>query len=854
MDDRISPVIMRLESGTQLSHYKIISPLGKGGMGEVYRAKDLRLGREVAIKVLPESLAQDRDLLSRFEKEAKALAVLAHSNILTIFDFGNDNGISYTVTEILDGEPLRSKITSSRLLSKQVVEISSAIAEGMSAAHSKGIIHRDLKPENIFLCSDGRIKILDFGLVHWNPKVNVEQMSSASTQHPPTEVTSLMGTVPYMSPEQLSGSKIDSRTDIFSFGCILYEMISGTHPFLRKTFMETVAAILKDEPAKPSASESDTPPLLEKMLFRCLNKNPEERYHSAKDLAYDLASLRNDFDSPSPIAVQPVTSAKARSIWPGIAVALMAISLILLAVFLLRQKQTASVSQKIDRSIAVLPFSNMNADKEDEYFSDGITEDIITHLSKVGELKVVSRTSSMRYKNSGKSLQQISSELHVASVLEGSVRRQGDELRIVAQLIDAKSDNHIWAETYDREMKDIFAIQSDVAQKIAAALQAKLMPEEKRKIEKIPTQNIMAYDNYLKGRQYYLRYQSKYNDAAIEFFQKAVDADSNFALAYVGLCDSYAMQKAYDISTGSFDQALNACNKALSIDPDLVLAYIALQKVYGFYGFNKKAEEAIQKAYILDPNNVMVVARLGTDYLSNGNLVEALRLTKRAIELEPTNAFGYFTMGTIYYRLADFKQAEIYLKKSHELQPDLDFPMSYLVQVYISQGKFEQAREAAKLINLSNPNRMYDLMGLTEHMAKNYPKAIEYLSKGKNPFLRGRLADALFKTGHNVEAKQLFDQFKQKTLEDARQDPEMISVLRGSDQDAHYLVAIIFAMDGDKQQAFNQLQNACEKGYYYYDFLERDPLFEGMRNDPQYQSIIQQMKSKAEEARRKLST
>ena len=229
---------MRLESGAQLGHYKIISPLGKGGMGEVYRAKDLRLGREVAIKVLPESLAQDRDLLSRFEKEAKALAVLAHSNILTIFDFGNDNGISYTVTEILDGEPLRSKITSSRLLSKQVVEISSAIAEGMSAAHSKGIIHRDLKPENIFLCSDGRIKILDFGLVHWNPKVNVEQMSSASTQHPPTEVTSLMGTVPYMSPEQLSGSKIDSRTDIFSFGCILYEMISGTHPFLRKTFMD----------------------------------------------------------------------------------------------------------------------------------------------------------------------------------------------------------------------------------------------------------------------------------------------------------------------------------------------------------------------------------------------------------------------------------------------------------------------------------------------------------------------------------------------------------------------------------------------------------------------------------------
>ncbi|HEY7160631.1 MAG TPA: protein kinase, partial [Acidobacteriota bacterium] len=651
---------MRLEPGTQLGHYKIISTLGTGGMGEVYRAKDLRLGREVAIKVMPESLAQDPDLLVRFEKEAKALAVLAHPNILTIFDFGNDNGISYTVTEILDGEPLRSKISGSRLSWKQVVEISGAIAEGMSAAHSKGIIHRDLKPENIFLCSDGRIKILDFGLVHWNPKVAVEQMSSASTQLPPTEVTRLMGTVPYMSPEQLSGSKIDFRTDIFSFGCILYEMISGTHPFLRKTFMETVAAILKDEPPKPSMREADTPPPLERMLFRCLNKNPDDRYHSAKDLAYDLASLRNDFVSPSPIPVQPISPAKKHSPVPWIVAGSLTIFVIILAVFLLRQKQTASpIPQKVERSIAVLPFSNMNTDKEDEYFSDGITEDIITHLSKIGDLKVVSRTSSMRYKNSDKSLQQIGNELNVATVLEGSVRRQGDKLRIVAQLIDARSDNHIWAETYDREMKDIFAIQSDVAQKIASALQAKLMPDEKKKIEQIPTQNLVAYDYYLKGRQYYFRYQSQSNDTAIQFFQKAVDADPNFALAYVGLCDSLAMQESYGVTGASFDAAMNACNKALSIDPNLAVAYATLYKVYTFYGFTQKGEEALQKAYELNPNDPVVIGRLGSFYQDRGKLADALRFTKKFIELEPTNAFGYFTLGTIYYDAADFSQAEI---------------------------------------------------------------------------------------------------------------------------------------------------------------------------------------------------
>ncbi|MCI0616159.1 protein kinase [bacterium] len=835
---------MRLEDGAQLGHYKIISPLGKGGMGEVYRAKDLRLGREVAIKVLPESLAEDPDLLQRFEKEAKALAVLAHPNILTIFDFGNDNGISYAVTEILDGEPLRSKISNSRLSWKQVIEISGAISEGMSAAHSKGIIHRDLKPENIFLCSDGRIKILDFGLVHWNPKVAVEQMSSASTQLPPTEVTKLMGTVPYMSPEQLSGSKVDSRTDIFSFGCILYEMISGTHPFLRKTFMETVAAILKDEPPKPSMNKSDTPPPLERMLFRCLNKNPEDRYHSAKDLAYDLATFRNDFVSPSPIPPQSVSTIKKQSRWPRIAAALLIVCVLLLAVFLLRQKQTAVVAKKIERSIAVLPFSNMSTDKEDEYFSDGITEDIITHLSKVGDLKVISRTSSMRYKGSNKSLQQIGSDLKVATVLEGSVRRQGDKLRIVAQLIDAKTDNHIWAETYDREMKDVFAIQSDVAQKIASALQAKLMPEEKKKIEQIPTQNLVAYDYYLKGRQYYFRYQPQYNENAIQFFQKAVEADPNFALAYVGLCDGYVMQKGYGVPGASFELALDTCNKALSINPNLAVAYSTLYKVYTFYGFIQKGEEAIQKAYELDPNNAMVVGRLASDNLKKGKLVEAFRFSKRALELEPTNAFEHFTMGTIYFALADFTQGEIFLKNSIELQPDLDFPHVYLVRLYISQGNFKQAMETAKELNLTNPKLMFDLMGLTEGMSQNYPKAVEYFPKGNRRFLEGRFAHALIKTGRIEEGQKILEETKQIIFKQINEGQK--------DSDLQYFAAMAFCIEGNKEQAFKHLQNACDEGYYYYQFVERDPIFEGIRSDPEYQKAIECMKSKIAEARREL--
>jgi tetratricopeptide (TPR) repeat protein len=450
----------------------------------------------------------------------------------------------------------------------------------------------------------------------------------------------------------------------------------------------------------------------------------------------------------------------------------------------------------------------------------------------------------MRYKNSNKSLQEIGTELKVAAVLEGSVRRQGDKLRIVAQLIDAKTDNHIWAETYDREMKDVFAIQSDVAQKIASALQAKLMPEEKKQIEQIPTQDLVAYDYYLKGRQYFLRYQTQYNENAIQFFQKAIDADPNFTLAYVGLCDSLAMQKPYGVPGASFDAAMDACKKALSIDPNLATTYSTLYKVYTFYGFIEKGEEAIQKAYELDPNNAIVVGRLGSEYLEKGKLVEAFRLTKRFLELEPTNAFGYFTMGIIYYDLADFRQAELSLKKSIELQPDLDFPYIALVRLYISQGRFKQALETARGLNSTEPKLMFDLMGLTEGMSGNYQKTVEYFPKGTRRFLEGRFAHALLKTGRTKEAQKVLEETKQKILELLKE--------RQRDQNLEYFATVIFATQGSKDEALKYLQNACDDGYWYYHFLERDPIFEGMRKDPQFQQIIENMKSRVAEARHEL--
>ncbi len=517
-------------------------------MGEVYRARDKKLDRDVAIKVLPESVAADAETLARFEREAKAVAALSHPNILAIFDFGTHEGTAYAVTELLEGETLRGKLDAGPITQKKAVDYALQVAKGLSAAHEKGVVHRDLKPENLFVTKDGHLKILDFGLAKRVEAVTPGKETSAPTGSGHTEPGTVMGTAGYMSPEQVKGLPVDYRSDIFSLGAILYELLSGKKAFKRDTSAEAMAAIMRDEPPELSESGRNISPALDRVVRHCLEKDPERRFHSAHDLAFDLEAL-SDVSAPASGArtIRPKPAWRRRTAL-GFGGVVAAGLLVLVAVLLWRTRGgksgAPSASAPDRKSVAVLPFQNLSPDPENAFFADGMTEDILTQLSKIRDLKVISRSSVMRYKGTQKPIQTIAAELGVGAVLEGSVRRAGSRVRIVGQLIDARTDEHLWAETYDRELKDVFAIQSEVAQQIAAALRATLSPAEKKRIEQNPTRNLAAYDQYLKGRELYYRYRKADNESALGLFQKALELDPGFALAYAGLGDAYAQRRS----------------------------------------------------------------------------------------------------------------------------------------------------------------------------------------------------------------------------------------------------------------------------------------------------------------------
>ena len=592
-------------------------------MGEVYRARDPRLGRDVAIKVVPASFSDDPDRLRRFEQEARAAGVLNHPNIIAVYDVGEHEGAPYVVSELLEGETLRAVLEEGRLSPRRALDCALQIAQGLAAAHDKGIVHRDLKPENLFVTRDGRLKILDFGLAKLTrPETEAGPSTEAPTASPGTEPGVVLGTLDYMAPEQARGRPADVRSDIFAFGAILYEMLSGERAFHRDSAADTMSAILKEDPLDLSAVSQGTPPGLVRIARHCLEKKPEQRFQSAHDLAFDLSAVDAEVARPEPRA-----RGRAALVWAGAAVIAL---LAALAVLLLRTRGglglRPSASGSDRKSIAVLPFQNLSPDPENAFFADGMTEDILTQLAKIRDLKVISRTSVMRYKGTQKTIPVIAAELGVATILEGSVRRAGDRVRIVGQLVDARTDEHLWAETYDRELKDVFAIQSEVAQKIAGSLQAALSPAEKKRIEQSPTGNLAAYDLYLKGRELYGHYRKADNEAAIENFQKALQLDSGFALAYAGLGDAYAQRvQRFGFPQSTLESSLEMGRKAIALDPELAEGHKALGLTYFVKGAYRESLGASRRAVELNPNNVGATANVGYSLFVLGRADEAMR-------------------------------------------------------------------------------------------------------------------------------------------------------------------------------------------------------------------------------------
>ncbi len=627
---------MTLSAGTHLGPYEVLSLLGIGGMGEVYRGRDPRIGREVAIKVLPESFSKDADRLRRFEKEARSAGVLNHPNVLVVYDVGEHGGSPYIVSELLEGETLRERQGQGPLPGPEAIAYGVQIANGLAAAHEKGVVHRDLKPENLFLTRDGRVKILDFGLAKLTqPEMAAAEAAEAATLSAVTESGVTLGTVGYMSPEQVRGLPADARSDIFSLGAVLYEMATGKRAFRGISPAETMSMILKEQPPAVGDANPDAPPGLDRVVRRCLEKEPARRFHSANDVAFALEDASTETAAPRAFRRPALRRA------PFVASAVVALLAIGLLLWWRPPRPTAGGGEARFSSLAVLPLQNLSHDPEQEYFSDGMTEALISRLAQVGALRVISRTSAMLYKGTKKPLRQIARELNVDGIIEGSVMRSGERVRVTAQLIDARKDEHLWAKDYERDLRDVLGLQAEVAQAIAQEVHAKLNPGEEARLARSRRVVPEAQEAYLKGRYYLgdalaeghvsLAFARMFYDfdwpGAEREFRRAIDLNTNLAEAHDGLA-------LYFTANERHDEAIAEIERAKRLDP---LSPIILGDASWVYYGARRYDRALQLArewVELNPGSPWAHTYLGLALQKTGKIGEAIRELERAAGMD----------------------------------------------------------------------------------------------------------------------------------------------------------------------------------------------------------------------------
>ncbi|MBX2990430.1 MAG: protein kinase [Bacteroidetes bacterium] len=791
--------------GHTISHYTILEQLGEGGMGVVYKARDERLDRIVALKFLSGSTAMSPREVARFRQEAKALSALNHPHIATIYDFDEAGGKLFIVLEYLSAGTLRTMINeaASRHATvpiDDVVRYAMQLAGGLSHAHSRKIVHRDVKSDNVMMAEDGSVKITDFGLAKYRGAASV------------TKTGDRLGTTAYMSPEQLRGEEVDLRSDIFSLGIVLYELATLHLPFRGDHEPALAYSIVNEDPIPMRGFRDDIPDGLEKIIMKCLEKNMSDRYQSAEEIVQDLKSLRARDEVH-------VVSGKSSLLLGGVAILITAL---IAAVYLFTKP--AEPTPDIRKTIAVLPFMNFSDNKEDEYFSDGITEDILTQLSKIADLKVISRTSIMQYKNTPKNVREIGKELNAGVVLEGSVRRSGNRIRIVGQLVDARNDQHVWAETYDREMEDVFDLQSDVARKIAAALHATLSADEKRQLGKKPTSVPEAYNYYLKGRDYYYRYRMQDNETAIGLFRKAIDLDPAYALAWAGLGDAYAQKFGrFGSEISWLDSAVAASRRAIELDESSAEAHKALANAYFYKGFYNQSLAGNLRAVGLDPNNYGAIGNIGVIHIFQGKLDEALPWLKRGLALAPTNPVQATNIGDVYRRLGLDREAEEWLTRALALQPDLGDANFNLALVYLLRGETERAVSQMSVSVAANSDdpRVLDNAGFVASWAGKFAIARQYYersaSKSSSSEAQIGLAFLLMKEGKQHEAKRLLDiaeEYLRRLIESGDESYE-----------PRFRLAAIGAIRGNSAESHAWLLKAIESGYREYYLLQRHPWF-----------------------------
>src|SRR3989442_994127 len=729
--------------GKELGHYQVLSLLGAGGMGEVYLAEDTRLKRKVALKLLPAELTANQDRLRRFEQEAQAASGLNHPNIITIHEIGQVDGLNFIVTEFIAGETLRGRMAKERMDLPAVLDVAIQTAGALTAAHAAGIVHRDLKPENIMLRPDGLIKVLDFGLA----KLTEPRTSNVDTEAPTvarvdTKMGTVMGTAQYMSPEQARGLKVDARTDIFSLGVVLYEMLAGRPPFLGETTADIISMLLQKEPQSLSALAPDTPTELQSIISKALRKDKNERYQTVKDLLIDLTTLKQELEFAAKLersappdskdaaarnsaqaanaamenAQTQATTALATSsaeyiasrikqhrlvIAAGLAVLLLAVIGFSYWFYAHRASNLAQIE-----SIAVLPFVNAGGNAEGKYLSYGMTESLINSLSQLPRLSVKTRSSVFRYKGKEVEPQQVASELSVQAILNGRFVLRGDDVTLYLALVDARNGNQVWGEQYNRKLKDLVALQSEITRDVSQKLRARLSGADEQRLAKNYTANTEAYQLYLKGRYHVLKLTPSEVQTGISYFQQAIEIDPSYALAYVGLADAYRTFALVGEMppTEFFPKAKRAAQKAIEIDDTLADAHAELGFIIFWYDWDwNEAENQLERALALNTNNAdshLFYAHL----LSNtGRHAEGLAEAKHARELDPLNLRTSALEGQFLIHAGRTDEALVRLQKTIELEPNFGFAHLFASSAYIEKGMYSEAIAEARKASELNP-------------------------------------------------------------------------------------------------------------------------------------------------------
>jgi len=674
-----------------LGNYRLLEKLGEGGMGVVWKARDLKLDRDVAVKFLPEGAVDNPERRAFFEREAKAVAALSHPNIVTIFAVDEAEGTSFFTMELVDGQPLSRLVEPNGVTLDRFLEIALPLAGAVAAAHARGIIHRDLKPQNIMIDATGTLKILDFGLARI--LLPLSRMLARDESSTATLDTDFAGTIAYMSPEQLRGLPVDHRTDLFSLGVVLFEWATGRHPFGGKTGPERIAGALKEEPLSVIDLNPRLPRSLDRILRHCLEKEPRYRMATARDLRDELETLR-------------LSGGESRTGIP---------------------------------SIAVLPFADMSREKDQAYFCDGIAEEIINALCRVQGLRVASRTGSFQFKDKAADLREIGNRLRVESVLEGSVRKSDSRLRITVQLIDAARGFHLWSESYDREFHDVFAIQQEIAHSVVKALRVTLSPQEKGALAEVPTSEVQAYDYYLRGRSFYYRYGRHDIEFALQLFSRAIELDAGYALAHAGLADCWSYIYLYSERKDAVRlQAEAAGCRAVELAPDSAQAQASLAVALSLGPRKEEAKAAFEKAIELDPRLFEAWYFYARHVFAGGDLPKAVSLYEEAMRVRPEDFYSPLLIGPLYDRLGRPEDARAarerglaLVEKHVDLHPD-DARALYMGAIgLIALGEKDKGRDwarRARKIDPDDPMLLYNL-GCFHSLAGDIEEAVDCLER-----------------------------------------------------------------------------------------------------------------------------